>query len=169
MPTATNNHTTTTRPSAPSRRSLFGAGAALLAGAAIATTAAHGATAEPDAKLIDLSAKILANEVETDRISDEIDLLPNDTLAERRIRNQRYENEVRSRVAEFSNLRRELAALPATTMAGFRAKAAVVQQYADCAPGFAETFQDDAMAWSLANDLLGVASVWRSDDEEGGV
>jgi hypothetical protein len=27
----------------------------------------------------------------------------------------------------------------------------------------AKSRDDDAMAWSLANDLLGVASVWRSE------
>jgi len=41
-----------------------------------------------------------------------------------------------------------------------------MQEFSNCAPGYADPEQDDAMAWSLANDLLGVPSVWRSDDHE---
>jgi hypothetical protein len=35
----------------------------------------------------------------------------------------------------------------------------VIQTISNCAPGYADPWQDDAMGWSLANDLLGVASV----------
>ena len=65
-----------------------------------------------------------------------------------------------------SNLRAELATARATTRAGFRAKARVMQEFSNCAPGYADPEQDDALSWSLANDLLGVPSVWRCDDHE---
>jgi hypothetical protein len=64
-------------------------------------------------------------------------------------------------------LRSELAELPATTMAGFRAKARIVQHFNNCAPGYAASDMDDAMAWSLANDLLGVVSGHRSPFQVG--
>jgi hypothetical protein len=51
--------------------------------------------------------------------------------------------------------------MQATTIAGFCAKARVVQQYNDCWPGYADPNQDDALAWSLANDLLSMPSVWK--------
>jgi hypothetical protein len=59
----------------------------------------------------------------------------------------------------------QLVAMAATTMAGFCAKARIVQEFNNCAPGFADLDHPDAMAWSLANDLLGVASIWRTDEE----
>ena len=60
----------------------------------------------------------------------------------------------------------QLTLLPATTLAGMRAKARFVQEFNNCSPGYARPWQDDAMARSLANDLLGQASVWRSDDDD---
>lgn len=55
--------------------------------------------------------------------------------------------------------------LRATTMDGFRAKARVLQRFNNCAPGYAELGDPEALGWSLANDLLGVASVWRSGED----
>ncbi len=53
----------------------------------------------------------------------------------------------------------------ATTMAGFLAKARIVQRFNDCDFGCADPSSDDAMAWSLANDMLGIPSIWREDDD----
>lgn len=76
------------------------------------------------------------------------------------------ENHARPLIDRLSNLRAELATTRATMQAGFRAKARVMQAFSNCAPGYADPEQDDALAWSLANDLLGVPSVWRRDDHE---
>ena len=78
-----------------------------------------------------------------------------------RIRDQQIAPLVRHNWA----LRMRLAAMQATTLEGFRAKARIIQEFSNCAPGYAELDDDDAMGWSLANDLLGVASVWRADDD----
>lgn len=156
MPTA--NKPTSTR-----RTTLTTSLAGLLAG--IAAPALASGT-NPDAELIALARRVFENDTETDRISEEIDRLPLNTPAERRLKDQRWTKEMRPLVDESWNLRSRLAELPATTMAGFRAKAAIVQQYNNCSPGYAHSCQDDALAWSLANDLLGVASVWRADDGE---
>jgi hypothetical protein len=68
-------------------------------------------------------------------------------------------------VDRIHDMEERLATMKATTLEGFRAKARIVQTFSNCSPGFADQWHDQAMAWSLANDLLGVRSVWRSDDD----
>lgn len=157
MPTATQPHTT------PTRRSAIGF--SLAAMAAGLTVPALAKAADPDAELIALADRILANGAESHRISDEIDLMPAARPEDSQARDRRYEREIRPLVAANWNMRMRLAETRATTMDGFRAKARIVQEYNNCAPGYAESHQDDAMAWSLANDLLGVASAWRPEDD----
>jgi hypothetical protein len=137
--------------------------------AAVAVGSSASATAkalEPDAELIALADRIMANDAESTRISDEIDLIPVARREDWRARDRRHEREVRPLVEANWDLRMELAEARATTIEGFRAKARVIQAFSNCALGFADSFNDDAMAWSLANDLLGVASIWRPEDEE---
>ncbi len=126
------------------------------------------ANADADAALVALADQIMANHVESHRISEDIDEMPVATPEDQLLRQRRYEQEILPLVAVNSQLRMELAVMRATTMEGFRAKARIGQEYNNCAPGFAATFEDAAMAWSLANDLLGVASVWRPEDEDDG-
>jgi hypothetical protein len=151
----------------PSRRGLLATGtAALLAGAAIATTARAAPVASlegagDDAELIALAEAILTNDAESDRLSQEMDLLE-DLRASDKFMKER----IHPLVDESWRMREELAAMRATTLAGFRAKARVVQRFNNCWPGYATTDQDDAMAWSLANDLLGVSSIWRDEEAE---
>ncbi len=52
-----------------------------------------------------------------------------------------------------------------TALAGFRAKARVVREFGNCADGSATGEEDDAMAWSLANDLLGIPSVLNGEGD----
>ena len=75
------------------------------------------------------------------------------------------EKHIHPLVNELWAMRARLAQMQATTLDGFRAKARVVQEYNNCDPGYADPDQDDALAWSLANDLLGVPSVWRGEGE----
>ena len=56
------------------------------------------------------------------------------------------------------DIRAKLAGMPATTLAGLQAKAVLVREYNNCSSGHATGYEDEAMAWSLAGDLLGLAS-----------
>ena len=142
----------------PRRRGLL---AALAAGAAVAPAlAVHAAGGGSDAALIELADEILDLNRQSDRLSEQEEALP--------LRNQRpfHEKWIRPLSRRSNEARDELATLSATTLAGFRAKARVLQVYNNCSPGYAKSWDDDALAWSLANDLLGVPSVWREDDED---
>jgi len=72
-------------------------------------------------------------------------------------------------ISPLGELRIELVMTPATAMAGFRAKVRVVQQFNNRSPGYADPCAHDAIAWSLANDLLGVASVCAEEADEAAV
>jgi hypothetical protein len=150
--------------SSPSRRGMLAAAAsALVAGAAVATTAHAAPIAEPsdDAKLIQLADEIIALDAESQRLGEIQDDLP----VFGRARDDFNKKHIRPLVDRHHDLMPQLAMTPATTMPGFLAKARVIQTISNCAPGYADPWQDDAMGWSLANDLLGVASVWRTDEE----
>jgi hypothetical protein len=41
-----------------------------------------------------------------------------------------------------------------------------VEHFLDCWPGEARGTEDEAIAWSLANDLLGQPSIWRTKGQE---
>jgi hypothetical protein len=113
-----------------------------------------------DAPLIALADEIMALHEETQLMSVAVDNL---SFAER---DRVYRDDIDPKVARQWALRAELASLRATTLAGFSAKARIIQAIGNCAPGFADPYNDDAMAWSLANDLLGVESVWALNDDE---
>ena len=172
MPKADTEHTTArdtgrTRPdtiTTPRRRGLLtGTIAALLTGSA--AVAAPNTRSLPaagdDAELIRLADEIMALYAESNRRSEIEDGLPN--WQERNRFNRKY---IAPLVDRHHELAPQLALMPATTLAGMRAKARFVQAINNCAPGYALPWQDDAMAWSLANDLLGQPSVWRSDADE---
>jgi hypothetical protein len=146
---------------APPRRRGFLA--ALAAGAAVVPlVAARGASEGSDTALIAVADEIIALERESNRLSAEEELLP--------VREQHAfsEKHIRPLTNRSLDLRDELALTPATTMAGYRAKARVLQIYTNCTSGYADPWQDDGPAWSLANDLLGVPSVWRQDEDGSG-
>lgn len=143
----------------PRRRGLL---AALAAGAAVAPAlAVHAADNGSDVALIELAEQILELERQSNRLSEQEETLPS------RERHAFSEKHIRPLTNRSLDLRDQLARTAATTMAGFRAKARVLQVYTNCAPGFADPWQDDGLAWSLANDLVGVPSIWREDDEAG--
>lgn len=156
MPTTIEPNPTPTR-----RIALRFSVAAIAAGLAAPAPAAN---ADADAALIALADRIMALCVEMDRISDEIEEMPIATRADETARMRRHDDEIYPLVDTSFDLRSQLAEMKATTLDGFRAKARVVQEYSNCSPGCADQWNDDAMAWSLANDLLGVPSVWRSDE-----
>ena len=150
MPTAI--HETTT----PTRRAAIGFSLATLA--AGLTVPALAAT-NPDAELIRLADEILADHVETHRLYADAEAHKADSLSY-------MQTVIWPRTAVGWERRVRLAQMRATTLEGFQAKARVVQEFNNCAPGYAEPDNDDAMAWSLANDLLGVPSVWTAEDGE---
>lgn len=155
-----------TTPTTSRRTALAGqqAGAAAVAAAktAAATPASSATTADhPDFDVIQIAERIMARDAEFLRLVDEEDKLP-DFHARRRFNEER----IRPLVADQWELRIRLAMTPATTMAGFLAKARVVQRFNNCSPGYADPSEDGAVAWSLANDLLGVLSVWQDNDGE---
>ena len=142
-------HTSTT-----SRRRLLAAAPVVLALVGAATGAAvQAAEQNPDAAILDLGARIKANRAEYDALT-----LPymDGTL-------EPPENYARVAVlvGEGHDMAEELAELQATTLAGLRAKAAVLLDYMpftdDDRPSW--TNHEDLMGWSLARDLLaGVAA-----------
>jgi hypothetical protein len=167
---------TTTAEEMHRRRLLTGSAATLLAGAAAITTT-RAATLEAtgdDARLVALADQIMVMDAESTKQWDE-----HETELELRRRagadpsalsrdGWRYivEN-IHPLTGREWALRREMALTPGTTLAGFRAKARVVERFLDCWPGDSAGTEDEALAWSLANDLLGRPSVWRDDAEAG--
>lgn len=125
----------------------------------VTATEAHGTSAGADAELIALADEIMRLSAETVRQQAEAEAAGIDD-------EQFYREVVEPRVAGCWDMRARLAQMQATSLAGFRAKARLVQTFNNCEAGFADPYQGDAMAWSLANDLLGVASLWEADDGE---
>ena len=160
MPRAEHDFTTPT----PGRRGLLGGAAALVAAYAATlppSAYAAGSDPDPDAALIALAAEILAVHAEADRIHVEMDVRGLPWSESGRIMRE----QIHPLVDRIHDMEERLATMRATTLDGFRAKARIVQTFSNCSPGFADPWQDDAMWWSLANDLLGVPSVWRPDDD----
>lgn len=152
--------------SATTRRgALRGASLVGLLGIPAAALGARSSTANPDAGLIALCDRIVALNAEVDRLSDEQDEMKGDYRAQAKFGDSR----IRPIVRHGWELRAELVTTPATTLAGFRAKARIVRLYNGCTDGYATGYEDDAVAWSLANDLLGLPTVMKPDDEEGAV
>ncbi len=157
-----------TTPADNGRRSLLAGAGAILAAAPFTAHAAQlrtvaalarDAGAGADAELIGLADAVMANTAEINRLSDVEESLPFPA------RWHYTEKNIRPLVREGWALRIRLAQMRAATLDGFRAKARVVQEYSNCQAEYADPDQDDAMAWSLANDLLGVPSVWRPEGE----
>ena len=73
--------------------------------------------------------------------------------------------EIHPLVDRIHDTEERLATIRATALEGFRAKARIVQEFSNCTPDFADPWHDDAIGWSLPNDLLGTPSVWRADDD----
>ena len=144
----------------PSRRLLLALAGALPVAAVpvVASAAPEG----DDAAVVRLADEIMAIHAETTRLSEEAEAVMRPGKAKDRFRQDR----IWPLVDRHWELISELAMTPATTMAGFRAKARVVQEFNNCSPGYAEPCHDDAMAWSLANDLLGVPSEWAEEADE---
>lgn len=114
----------------------------------------------PDAAILKLVDEIFAVHARAIRIHETADVMsPQES-------DRIMQTQVRPLARHGQNLRAELAMTPATTMDGFRAKARIVQHFCNCSPRHADPYADDAMAWSLANDLLGEASLWKRDGGE---
>lgn len=137
---------TATKP--PSRRALFGAGAALIVGGAIATTA-NAAPAGADAELIALCAAF-------DRIERKRVAILNDPATPE-------DDAIRDALVtplhnEQDNLGPKIWATPATTLEGIQAKARTVTLWA---PHFADGPRgwDDEFVASILRDLLAGGAV----------
>jgi hypothetical protein len=132
--------------------------------AALAASAqqAADASADPgaDSEIVQLADEIIKLATESDRLSDECDEQMGDWRSKEKFR--------RERIAPLVNrgleLQAELVTIPATTLAGFRAKARIVREFSDCADGYATGHEGDAVAWSLANDLLEIPSVLKEEE-----
>ena len=138
-----------------------------------AGTAAHKISAPPsDTRLIELADQIMALDAEGAHLWDQHDAIQDQQRAAGAdgaslIRDgNAFIYAQHPRVKQLATLRHEMAHTPATTPAGFRAKARVVERFLDCWPGDTG-HEDEAVAWSLANDLLGQPSVWRTEEGEG--
>ena len=143
MPTAKNMPTTT------SRRALLGASAALLVAGGFKATAAK--ADELDSDIIAASRNYLALEDDLSRLSKLEGGLPDARQA--------------ALLAEMDVIHDQQAALrsimatnPARTPEGLRAKAAALQSWLPSNPaGTLPCCDEDALAWSLCDDLLGRA------------
>ena len=90
-----------------------------------------------DATVIRLCDEILAGSAEAARLNDEGRAVGADWAA------------VKALVTAGRAARRQVAAMPAVTLAGWRAKASVLELLQG---------QDDALAWSLAQDILAASA-----------
>lgn len=169
-----------------SRRMLtFGGTAAAVAGLIAATPAAHAdtalladarafvdtltpttpvaaAVADPggDAEIVRLTDAIMDGYWKSRRLDDEED------TTKSRSRNAEIAKQKRVFTEHGWAMRQQLVTMPATTLAGFRAKARVVHEFNNCFDGYADGFEDDALAWSLASDLLGRKCVLKEGAED---
>jgi hypothetical protein len=146
--------TTTANPSR--RRLIAGSSAALLAGAALATSS-HGDTRFPaasgdDAEILRLLAEWLPLQRRYRFLSDytaenDMDLIPADIA-----------HELSHVVTAQHDLAEEIADLRATTFEGLRAKATVLLAYSGYLEGGERPLWDNhdtLLGWSIARDLMG--------------
>jgi hypothetical protein len=147
-----------------SSRRLVLSTAALAPLAALPAGATDRIPANPDSELIRLAEELVTSHEETTRLDTEWDArTPRPSFAAR----DRFMSEVIYPRGDVErDLRHRLATMRAMTIEGFRAKARVVRAINNCADGYACPLDDGAMEWSLANDLLGVPSVWRDDEQQ---
>ncbi len=122
--------------------------------------------AEPnaDAEIIRLADAIMTGNAETMRLNDlgeELDFTP-----ENEGRRAQLSAQIEPLVREGWDLRARLAGMQASTLAGWQAKARVVREINNCSDGYTSGYDDEALAWSLANDVLGLPSVLKTEDAE---
>ncbi len=155
----------------PSRRGLLATVAALATisatKAASASPVAIGEAGAPhtDAELIRMCDALLAFSAETDLLCDEQEALPFSCPARHAL-----EQAIATRVhgpGGHHDQRAAIAMTPAKTIDGFRAKATLVRMWNYDGDGYQDRFSDMAVASSLANDLLGLPTVWRDEQENG--
>ncbi len=161
-------------PVVASRRMLaFGSTAAALVGFVNArpSTSAPTSTASAiavigdsgvDAEIVRLANIIMADHEISMRLCDEDDASP---TRKRSAEIRKQQREITERNWE---LRFRLVTMPATTFSGFRAKARVVHEFNGCSDGYADGFEDDALAWSLASDLLGRPCILEKEADDAG-
>ena len=140
------------------RRDFLAFTAGAVAARTVLPVVAHAAPADPAAELVRLADAIDEN----DRRSSSLDK-ERDRTSDRAERARLQAMQEPLTEASW-DLRAALAEIPATTMEGFRAKARVVRLYDYEGDGFASPYSQEAVAYSLANDLLGLATVWRTDE-----
>ena len=115
---------------------------------------------DPDDDLVRLADAIEAEAAASEPLLD---------LAERtadRAERERLWTRIRANTERSWELRAQLAQTPATTLAGFRAKARIVRRFTYDGDGYEQRDTDTAIAASLANDLLGLPTIWRDDDAD---
>lgn len=110
---------------------------------------------ETDAQLVALADAIEAEHRETEAIQVAREKAGQDAFAPDFI-----EGTIQPRVRKSWEMRARLASLPALTLEGWRAKARIVRLFSNAPDRDCEVDgdADEAMAWSLACDLLGEAS-----------
>jgi hypothetical protein len=131
------------------RRNLVGGAASATILAVNKPSAPAASVPDADTEIVALVDKIIASYRECNRLEIEAETESSDRAAQ-------IWKQIRDRVDQEWNMRAQLASLRATTLAGFRAKAAVIREFNNCADGYVTGYEDDALAWSLANDLLGL-------------
>ncbi len=147
-----------------SRRALLGGVPAVLALGATAIVPALAVEPNADAEIIRLADAIMAGNAETMRLNDlgeELDFTPENEGRRAQLRAQ-----IAPLVREGWAMRARLAGMQATTLAGWQAKARVVREINNCSDGYTTGYDDEALGWSLANDVLGLPSVLRVGDQE---
>lgn len=117
-------------------------------------------SAEPDSGIIAVAEQILQGHAEVLRLEAEWEAKfkapgwPATEFFRRTV--------VEPRVRRGWELRAQLASMRATSLTGFRAKARIVAEFSSCD----SSHEDEAVAWSLANDLLGVPTVFTTGFQE---
>jgi hypothetical protein len=144
-------------PSGPAPRGFLGCLAVAATGGAVIAHAASDPS--PDAALIAMAEEIKVLNERSDALSQECEGMS------ARDSDRFMKERVFPMVDRIHELRADMATTPAISAAGLRAKAQIVQLFNSCFPGYAHPSNSDAMAWSLANDMLGVPSVWRAAGE----
>lgn len=110
-----------------------------------------------DAKIIKLVRKIIAWDRACLGLEDSKDATM-DPKEQRRIRKLISQN-----VKKNWEWRAELATIPCKSSAGLKAKAIIIREYNNCSGR--SGYDDDAMAWSIAADLLGLPSMFDDDQQ----
>lgn len=132
---------------ATSRRALIGTSAAMLLAGAFEAGATK--ADELDRDLIDASREYVALEAEIIRIGE----LEGEVPVPERAAVLAQADPLYDRQEE---IREAMAATPARTLAGLKAKAAALQAWLPSSSAGTAPYRDeDALAWSLCNDLLG--------------